>query len=77
MKFNEISDTCIEQLEKFVLFSLNPPIDEIDLSFNRFSKKGAWRLFVGNKDHFKSHKYMNFIIYPLPFKVEIFPNNEI
>lgn len=51
----------------------NPPIDELNLSYNKFSKKGAWRLFVGNMRYSKYHSYFNFIIYPIPITPDIFP----
>lgn len=60
-----------------MIFPHNPPLKEINLSYNRFSKKTAWRLFVGNQKFMKYHEYMNFIIYPVPFKEETFPSNPL
>lgn len=55
----------------------NPPVEEINLSWNKFSKKGAWRLFVGNSRYNKYHPYLNFVIYPVPIQPDIFPDNPI
>jgi hypothetical protein len=54
----------------------NAPIDEINLSFNSFTRKKIWRLFVGNQRFSSYHTYMNFIIYPIPISKDIFPINE-
>lgn len=45
---------------------------EIDLSTNLFSKYGSWRLFKGNLIMMKNHEYLLFILYPIPFNLEIF-----
>jgi len=47
LSHNVINDTSIDIFEKYILFSYNPPLEEINLSYNKFSRKGAWRLYVG------------------------------
>jgi hypothetical protein len=59
-------------MERSVIFAQNPPIKEIDLSNNAFSKYGSWRLFKGNLVTIKNHNYMTFLLYPIPFNLEIF-----
>lgn len=49
----------------------------MDLSFNDFTLKGSWRLYLGFLKNFRIHVYLNFIIYPLPFKKEIFAEVEV
>lgn len=77
LSHNEIEDGCIDELEKYVIMPPNPPIDEINLSFNKFSKKAAWRLFVGNMRYSKYHPHLNLIIYPIPINIDIFPESPI
>lgn len=60
-----------------MIFPHNPPLEEINFSFNKFSKKGAWRLFVGNSRMMRYHNYMNFVLYPVPFKDQTFPDSPI
>lgn len=62
----------MEIIEKSVIFSQNPPLKEIDLCHNAYTKYGSWRLFKGNLVMKKNHDYMQFILYPIPFNVDIF-----
>lgn len=66
---NKIGDAAIEIIERAVIFAQNPPIKEIDLSNNAFSKYGSWRLFKGNLVTIKNHNYMAFVLYPVPFNM--------
>lgn len=77
LSHNLIEDGCVQEIEKFVIMPANPPIDEINLSFNKFSKKISWRLFLGNMKYNKYHTYLNFIIYPVPINPDIFPESPI
>ena len=47
------------------------------MSFNKFSRKGAWRLFLGNHKYSKYHSYMRFMVYPIPFNKDLFPETEM
>ncbi len=77
LSYNQIEDSCVEDIEKFVIMPHNTPLDELNLSFNKFSKKISWRLFVGNMRYNKYHTYLNFIIYPIPVNPDIFPETAI
>ena len=68
LSYNLIDDNSTEAIEKYVILALNPPLQEIDFSFNKFSRKTAWRLFVGNIRNFESHPYLRLILYPIPIK---------
>jgi hypothetical protein len=65
---NLIDDSSTETFEKYVIFAMNPPLEELNISFNKFSRKIAWRLFVGNLRNFKNHPYLKFVLYPIPLK---------
>lgn len=69
---NKLEDSCIELIERAVIFAQNPPLKELDISSNLFSKYGSWRLFKGNLIMIKNHEYMVFLLYPIPFNIEIF-----
>lgn len=77
LSHNKINDNAVVNIEKYILFALNPPIEEMDISFNEFSLKGAWRLYLGFLKNFRNHVYLNFLIYPIPFKKEIFAEIEV
>lgn len=69
---NKMEDSAVEIIERAVVFAQNPPLREIDLSSNLFTNYGSWRLFKGNLVMIKNHEYMVFILYPIPFSLEIF-----
>lgn len=73
LSYNLIEDSCLDIIEKFVIMPQNPPVDELNISFNKLSKKTAWRLFVGNQRYHKYHTYLNFIVYPIPLCPDTFP----
>ncbi len=77
LSHNRISDIALDNIEKYILFASNPPIQEIDFSFNKFSRKVTWRLSVGHIHNLPSHPYLNFIIYPIPFHPDIFLQSEV
>lgn len=77
LSHNEISDSASEVIEKFILFAANPPIEEINFSYNKFTRKTAWRLAVGNLVNLPQHSYLNFILYPVPIKSDIFSQYDI
>jgi hypothetical protein len=52
LSYNLIDDSSTETIEKYIIFALNPPLEEVVLSYNKFSRKTAWRLFVGNLRNF-------------------------
>lgn len=47
------------------------------MSHNKFSRKIAWRLYVGNLRNFKTHPYLRFILFPIPLKHEVFGESNI
>lgn len=47
LSYNNISDTSIESIEETIIYALDPPLEEVDISFNKFTKYGEWRIFVG------------------------------
>jgi hypothetical protein len=77
LSHNMIDDSTTETFEKYVIFAFNPPIEELNISHNQFSRKIAWRLYVGNIRNFKSHPYLKFLLYPIPIQKEIFNEYDI
>ena len=71
---NNIGDTSIENIEEAIIYALDPPIEEIDLSYNKFSRYGEWKVFVGSMVQEPYHPYLKLILYPVPFHLEIFKN---
>lgn len=72
--YNMINDNSIDNIQNNILIPINPPIQEINISFNKFTKDGEWRLFAMNMEMEPYHSRMTFIIYPVPFHVDIFKN---
>lgn len=77
LSYNLIGDYATENIEKYILYAFNPPLEELNLSFNKFTRKMAWRLYVGGLKNFKVHPYFKFLLYPVPFKKEIFGQYDV